>query len=331
MSLRIIEAGLLDTVQDSGRYGYQHLGINPGGAMDRFSAGLGNSLLGKEAEAPVIEMHFPAPGILFEQQAIICLTGADFTAEVEDVPIPLYQPVAINKYSLLRFTKWVWGARCYLSVLPRFDMEPWLHSYSTNIKAGTGGLAGRALQKGDVIPLKGKINLLPFLVDEPLKILPWKVPAQQTKPATISFIKGAEWHWLTDEAKADLQNQTFTITSQSDRMGYRLQGKVLASNTSESLLSSPVTFGTVQLLPNGQCILLMADHQTTGGYPKVAQVISAHLPLLAQMQAGDSFTFWETDIETAERELWQQQHYLQQVKKGSSFKIEKLIHAALRP
>lgn len=327
MSLRIIKPGILDTVQDGGRHGYQHLGINPGGVMDVFSAGLANSLLGKEASAPVIEMHFPAPQFLFEASTIICITGADFSPEVEGVPIPMNQPVAINKYSELAFAKWVSGSRCYLSVIGTFGIEKWLNSYSTHLKAKAGGFYGRTLEKGDVIPFVEHYAFSGILGEKPFCVLPWKVPEPESESSVIQFTKGAEWHWLTEEAKVVFQKEKFTIATQSDRMGYRLQGKPLMSATKDQLVSAPVAFGTVQLLPNGQLILLMADHQTTGGYPKIAQVASAHLPLLAQMQPGASFSFSEVELQTAERELWQQKHYLQQVRNGSTFKIENLLHA----
>ena len=329
MSLRIIKGGILDTVQDGGRFGYQHLGINPGGVMDPFSAGLANSLLGKEIGAPVIEMHFPAPHILFETATIICLTGADFSPEVEGVSIPMNQPVIINKYSELAFTKWVWGARCYLAIIGTWSIEKWLNSYSTHLKAAAGGFNGRALQKGDVVPFIEQYNYSSILGEKPFWTLPWKVPVPQRKPLAVAFIKGAEWQWLTDESRKLFLQEKFVIAPQSDRMGYRLQSKPLETTNKGQLVSAPVAFGAVQLLPNGQCILLMADHQTTGGYPKIAQVATAHLPRLAQMQPGSAFTFSEVDLPTAERKLWEQKHYLQQVRNGSIFKIENLLHATV--
>lgn len=329
MSLRIIKPGILDTVQDGGRHGYRHLGINPGGAMDSFSAGLANALLGKEGGAAVIEMHFPAPHIVFEAPTMICMTGADFSPELDNIPIPLNQPVIINKNTLLTFTKRVWGACCYLAILHTFSIEKWLNSYSTHLKAKAGGFRGRALQKGDVIPFVEYYDFSDLLGEKPFCVLPWKVPVPERKRSVIQFIKGAEWDLLTREAKALFGKELFTMAPQSDRMGYRLQGKPLKTSTKEQLISTPVAFGTVQLLPNGQTILLMADHQTTGGYPKIAQVASVHLPLLAQMQPGATFSFSEVNLQTAERELWQQKHYLQQVKSASQFKIEKLLHANL--
>lgn len=139
MSLRIIRAGVFDSLQDGGRWGYQHFGINPGGAMDRFSASLANALLGKPLNAPVVEIHFPASQILFEEATIVCLCGADFSATANGHPLPLHHPVIIAKNSLLRFNHIQSGSRAYLAVLHDLRVEAWLESYSTNIKAGAGG------------------------------------------------------------------------------------------------------------------------------------------------------------------------------------------------
>ncbi len=154
MSLTIIKAGILDTVQDSGRFGYQGAGINPGGAMDPFSARLANSLLGKRADAPVLELHFPAARILLGEATIICITGANFYPAIDDQEIPMNQPVVVNKGTVVQFKKQVHGARCYIAVWQDLQLPKWLNSYSTNLKAGAGGFEGRALQTGDTLHYK---------------------------------------------------------------------------------------------------------------------------------------------------------------------------------
>ena len=156
MSLKVIKAGLLDSIQDAGRYGYQHLGINPGGVMDRYSLQAINILLSNSPGEAVIEMHFPAPAFLFEQAAMIALGGADFHATINGEPIPSWHPVIVNKNSVLHFEKRIKGGRGYLAVKHGFDIQPWLGSASTNLKAGAGGFRGRALQKEDSIPFKKK-------------------------------------------------------------------------------------------------------------------------------------------------------------------------------
>ena len=325
MSLQIIKAGILDTIQDQGRFGYQHLGINPGGAMDRFSAQIANSLLGKELNAAVIEMHFPAAKILFDKETIICITGADFTPKINKKNIPLHQPVLVNKNTELRFEKKISGARCYLSLLPDIAMDKWLNSYSTNLVAQAGGYQGRALQKGDKLNFKNNAEFKNSLNQKDFLKLPWRATEIIQSKKEIRFIKGNEWEWLTENAKEIFAKSNYKILNNSNRMGYRLQGNALNVQEDKQLISSGVTFGTIQLLPDGQVIILMADHQTTGGYPRVGHVISADLPSLAQCNPGDEINFIEAEIAAAEELFIQQQRNLLQMQTASKFKIEKYV------
>ncbi|MBB1283452.1 biotin-dependent carboxyltransferase family protein [Flavisolibacter sp. BT320] len=296
MSLQITRAGLLDTVQDLGRYGYQHLGINPGGPMDRFAAALANALLGKDLQAPVIELHFPAAEIRFQQPALICLAGANFGPCINGTEVPLHLPIAVGNDTTLSFTRKNSGARCYLSVYNDLQLDLWLNSYSTNLKAAAGGFKGRKLLRGDVISFSD----LDMRLKKDFGILPWQYKAEQVHSNVIEVIAGPEWDWLTEESKAMFTKNRFAISPASDRMGYQLQGDALELAQNEQLLSSGVGFGTVQLLPNGQLVVLMADHQTTGGYPRIANIISAHLPRLAQMCAGENLQFALTSVAAAE-------------------------------
>ncbi len=326
MSLTIIKAGILDSIQDEGRFGFQASGINPGGAMDVFSARLANCLLGKPMNAAVIEIHFAAPVVSFNEVAIICITGANFTPEIGDREIQINQPVIVNKNAVLQFKKVKQGARCYLAVLNNFTLAPWLNSYSTNLKAAAGGLHGGQLESGDIIPFEKIDALNNYLKEETSIVLPWKAyPEDLTVPNKLEVIKGSEWDWLDENSQQTFLNTPFKITKVADRMGYRLSGKGLHLKEQKQLVSSAVSFGTLQLLPSGQLILLMADHQTTGGYPRVANVISAHLPLLAQSRTNDAISFAITDIQTAEQKLLQQFNYLQQVQYAAGFKIEKIL------
>lgn len=325
MSLRIIKQGILDTLQDTGRHGHQHLGINPNGAMDRFSAQLANAVLGKELHTPVLELHFPAPHIRFEKPAIICLTGAHFHPTLNGADIPLQQPIAVGKNTVLKFEKFQSGARCYLAIHQPLNVPEWISSYSTNLKAGAGGWKGRALLKDDVIPYATDKNIARILKQRDCMALPWKTQEETNAGTEIEFLIGSEWHWMNHEAQELFQNSWFQITVEADRMGYKLAGPVLEVHTNEQLVSSAVSFGTVQLLPNGQLIILMADHQTTGGYPRIAHVISAHLPLLAQKKANDVVQFRPTDLESAEARLVAREKYLHQLQMASKFRMEEYL------
>jgi antagonist of KipI len=328
MSLKVIKAGVLDTIQDMGRYGFQRLGINPGGAMDHFAAQMANLLVGNNIEEAIIEIHFPGSTFLFEQETLIAIAGADFSATVNGEDIPVGQPVIVSKNSILQFQKWKQGVRCYLVIKEKFNIEKWLNSYSTNIKAASGGFNGRALQKDDMISFKEKGEYKRFLGEKDFLLLPWKADTfwNETPIDRIAFIPGNEWDRLAEESKEIFLNEAFIIGSLADRMGYRLQSTLQLKENAE-LVSAVVSFGTVQLLPNGELIILMADHQTTGGYPRIAHVISAHLPILAQKQPGDKIYFRPTDQQYAEELFLKQQHHLLRLQNACKFRLEEFLNA----
>lgn len=329
MSISIIKPGLLDTLQDLGRYGYSRLGINPGGVMDRYAAQSANMLVGNDIREAVIEIHFPGAQLLFEQNAMISITGADFCATLNDERIPLWHPVVVRKNAVLHFPGLQYGARCYLAVHGGFCAGKWLNSYSTHLKAGAGGFKGRKLEKGDEIPFReSSIYFAGLLKDaHEFEILKWQVAPGNTyrHPNDIYIIKGHEWDQLTCRSQQTICEEKFMIDPLSDRMGYQLKGTDLKREQDAELISSGVSFGTIQLLPNGQLIVLMADHQTTGGYPRIGHVISAHLPRLAQLRPGDSINFIITDIETAEEMLIAQQQELNILQRACTERLNHLV------
>jgi antagonist of KipI len=315
MSLKILKAGMLDTVQDLGRFGYQQFGINPTGAIDKYAASIANILVGNNINEPIIEMHFPAASIFFEQSALIALSGADFNANINGQPVPINHPILINKNST------------YLAIGGGIKIEEWLNSYSTNLKAEAGGFDGRRLLKDDVIEIKDELVHHKFSEKDDLKILPWKANEDFgiDEAEEIMVIKGSEWNWLDDASQEKFFKNPFFISHNSDRMGYRLASEPLHSGIKTELVSSAVNFGTIQLLPDGQLIILMADHQTTGGYPRLGNIISAHLPMLAQMKAGDNIHFKFTDHQTAESLLLKQNNHLKQLEIACKLRLENYI------
>jgi antagonist of KipI len=326
MNLRIIKAGILDSIQDNGRFGFQHLGVNPGGTMDKLSAQIGNILVGNSPNDAVIELHFPASEFFFEQSALIAITGADFMASINGEEVPCHQPIIVSKFSILQFYRMRSGARAYLSVRGGFDLPVWFNSYSTNLKAMAGGYKGRILQKDDEIGLQSGEALDSLLAKKEYHVLPWKadISWEDSHVTELLALPGNEWEQLTAPSKESLVQASFMITSHSDRMGYRLSGQLLCLQTKEELVSSAVSFGTVQLLPDGQLIVLMADHQTTGGYPRVAHVISAHHSRLAQLNPGERIQFRLCDHATAESLLAKQQQHVLQLEYACKFKLEGL-------
>lgn len=289
MSIFIKQSGILTTLQDLGRSGFQRFGINPNGAMDRQAVRLLNILLGNDETEAVLEMHFPAPVLEFETEAIIALGGADFGAKINDKPIENWRPFYVEKGSGLSFEQKKYGNRSYLAVKGGFKLEKWLNSYSTNLRAEIGGFHGRKLQANDRIELNSRFRIPNSKFD--YKISNSLISDYQSNAANIRVVEGAEFALLTALSELNFLKQDFTISPNSDRMGFRLGGTPLYLLDNIELVSSAVNFGTIQLLPGGQMIILMADHQTSGGYPRIANVISADLPLLAQLGANDQVSF----------------------------------------
>lgn len=287
MSIVIEKAGLLDTVQDAGRHGWGHLGINSNGPMDPQAFALANALLGNELNTPVLEMHFPAPVIRFQQPALIALTGANFSAMLDGEPMLNNRAYQVAVGSVLRFGHKKQGERSYLAVRHGWQLPQLMGSAATNLKSGFGGWQGRALQSGDCLPF---IAHLPEGC--PNKKKPWFVPDSLPANTTqLTVLKGPEWEWLQEDARYQLQRSRFEVSRKADRMGIHWLGNDLQLKEKHSLLSSPVAIGTTQLLPSGQLLTLMADHQTVGGYPRVLQLCKVSLPILAQSSAGMSFGF----------------------------------------
>ncbi len=323
MSIKIVKQGVLTTLQDGGRNGFRSMGIGTGGAMDIFAMAVSNFLAGNYEAAAVLEINFPGPEILFQQNAIICLAGADLSASANNDPLPLWRPFFVKKDSVLQFKKPVHGARTYLAVQGGWQSEKWLGSYSTHLQVSAGGHLGRALQKDDVIFFKEE-NF--SLTGD--KTLNWHIPYKETEkiyqPAnSIRCIKSIEWNLLDEASKQNFEKNEFEITNQSDRMGYRLNGSSLLSDRSTDLISSAVDAGTIQLLPDGNLIVLMADHQTTGGYPRIASVIKADLPKLSQVRPGQKINFKAITVTEAEDALISMEQVLTEIKAGCRLNFEK--------
>lgn len=306
--IRILKPGILDTLQDKGRFGFAKWGINSNGAMDQFAFQVSNALVGNQRNTVAIEMHFPAPQFLFLADALISLAGGDFTPTINGTPVGNWKTIQVVEGSVLSFTKKVKGARCYLAVHGGFNVPLWLGSSSTNLKSRTSGFEGRALKAGDEIASgESKIQ---FLKKE-INVLPWTVnPKTVYENRSIAITPGNEWSWLDARAIDLLRNGTFSLEASSDRMAFFLRHDPVRFVKREQLLSSAVTFGTIQALPSGKLCVLMADHQTTGGYPRVAHVVSAHLPRLSQFTPGDNFGFSVTTVEEAEKMLLSLQDFI---------------------
>jgi len=294
MSLFISKPGILSTIQDLGRVGFRSLGINPNGAMDRRAVRLSNILVGNDDAEAVIEMHFPAPKIVFEKPCSFSIAGADLGALFNGLPLANWSGAAALEGDILSFNEMRQGTRAYLAVAGGFQIPEWLASKSTNLAVGAGGFSGRKLEAGD------RIDLARPRVHSSLAVGPSMLPKYSRFP-TVRVIPGGEFDLLTSVSERVFLNDGFRVAPNSDRMGFRLDGQPLFMLHEKSMVSAAVTFGTIQLLPDGQLVVLMADHQTSGGYPRIGNVISADLPLLAQLGPGDGIGFHLCSLEESIR------------------------------
>jgi antagonist of KipI len=298
--MKILKPGILSTIQDAGRIGYRASGIGPGGVMDAFAFAMLNLILDNEPNEAVLEMHFPAAELLFEEDAEFAITGGDFTATLNEASILCWKTFHAKPGDVLRFTALRKGYRVYFSVKGGFCTDRWLNSSSTNLLVQKAGYHGRALKKEDLLELKNKELKMPVLEEQASAALIEEIYGT----SLIHCIEGPEFDRLTTDSKVRLLSSTFTIDIQANRMGYRLQKENLSLNEQKvELLSSAVCMGTVQLTPEGALIILMADHQTTGGYPRVLTVITADLPKLAQHKPGDQIRFRLVSTNEAEEKL----------------------------
>lgn len=319
MSILFKKPGVLTTVQDLGRTGYRRFGINPGGAMDIAAARLANLVVGNADDEAVIEMHFPAPEIVFEANAIAAISGADLSPAIDGVSLENWRPFFVNKGSTLKFLGKASGNRAYLSVRGGFRIKRWLGSSSTNLTAGFGGLEGRELAAGDRILLKGKSRSEHLTLSG--RVSSNLIPHYRPFP-TVRVTAGAEYKYLTDEGRGLLVDHDFVISRDSNRMGFRLVGEPIMFAKQHEFISSAVSFGTIQTLSDGQLIVLMADHQTAGGYPRVAHIISRDLPLLAQLGANDKVAFHLIDHAEAEQLAVEYERELNLLRVGCRFQAK---------
>jgi len=304
MSLVVIKPGPLSTIQDLGRYGLQHLGVPVGGAMDSRAHRLANLLVGNDENEATLEITFGGPTLRFDAPACIAITGARLSPTLNGQAIANNRPLVVRQGDMLAFGQREAGLRAYLAWHGGLSLAPVLGSRSTYLRAGLGGIEGRALRKGDVLrlnktlPAHGLDELESGLWD--MRIYLPRALAAQPRTA-LRMIAGAHAPLFTAQALATLFSEPFRVSPDSDRMGYRLRGPLLTLAKPVQLLSEAATFGSVQVPADGQPIILMADRQTTGGYAKIGHLASVDLPLVAQSMPGDSLRFTEIPLAQAQQ------------------------------
>ena len=330
--IKIIKPGILTTIQDLGRYGFQKFGVIVSGVMDSLSHRIANLLVGNEENAPTLEITMVGPVIEFERDTLISICGGDLSPSIDGKFVPLWRPVLVKKGSQLRFGQCKAGCRSYLAVAGGFDVPRVMGSTSTYLRAGIGGFKGRPLKTGDELKLSPPNNRSVQMIhdfstkigDQKFVATKWSVSAGfipiSNKIPSIRVIKGRQYQLFSKESQKSFFREPFEITTQSDRMGYRLKGSVLSLTSAEEMISEAVNFGTIQVPPDGNPIVLLADRQTTGGYPKIGQVATVDLPYIAQLKPGDKIKFVEVSHEEAQRLYLEREREIQQLKRALSIK-----------
>jgi antagonist of KipI len=304
MRLLVVEsAGLLTTVQDFGREGFGVLGVSASGAADAVALRIGNLLLENAAGAPALEMTLTGGTFLFPDGAVICLAGANFGAQVDGKTLELWRPHAIlpGRRVVLGATRDF--ARCYLCVAGGIRVAEFLGSASTHLLSGLGGWEGRALRKGDMLPI-GRLEK--------------NIRRRKLRPGVLEMLKpekrlrvtrGPQFDWFSEEARRILIGGEFVVSEESNRTGLRLDGSRMATRVNTEMISEGTPVGAIQVTPSGQAILLFVEQQTTGGYPKIANAIGADLHRVGQLRPRDTIRFEEVSLAAA-RELWIEQQVL---------------------
>ncbi|WP_431030160.1 biotin-dependent carboxyltransferase family protein [Lysinibacillus sp. LZ02] len=307
MGIKVLQPGMLATIQDLGRYGLQKFGVIVGGAMDAMSLRIANLLVENSEGEGALEVTLYGTTLLFESDELIAITGGNLQPTIDGKNAPMWRPLLIRKGSILKFNAAISGCRAYVSFSGGIQVPNVMGSKSTYIRAEIGGFQGRKLQKNDVFECNKRTALGEELFNQLAKdpaYLSWSVDYTHfvtfEKTQTIRIIRGSEYEKFDEDRLKKFFSTPYTITTHADRMGYRLEGETISLKEQFELLSEGVTFGTIQVPSSGQPIILMADRQTTGGYPKIGQVISADLPSLAQMQANGRINFKEVTLEEAQ-------------------------------
>ena len=288
MSITILNPGMLTSVQDLGRIGYQQFGVSVSGVMDPRSASIANILVGNDEGEAVLECTMMGPHIRFDAPNIIAITGGDLGATLDGQRIDTYRAIPVNAGQTLRFTMLRTGCRAFVAFAGGLDIPVVMGSRSTNMKAKIGGYQGRKLQKDDVIGFRAPKTDLKNL---------------GLRHISPEFVPRAEYKLRVERGITTFLSSVYTLTPEFDRMGCRLDGELIEHVKSGDIISDGIAFGAVQVPSAGKPIIMLADRQTTGGYAKIANVISADFRILAQLKAGDKVRFEKVSIAAAQEAL----------------------------
>ena len=293
MGLEVLREGLQSTVQDQGRFGYAHLGVSASGAADNFSLIIGNILVGNPKHYAGIEMTIIGDKYRFKSDAYIALTGSEFEAELDNNSIPFWKRLLIKKGQILDIRSTKNGARCYLCVAGGINIKDVMGAKTTHLTSGIGGLHGRILKKLDELDFG--------LLDDSIKPIQNLNDSITTDTKIIKVTKGVQWSWFDKNQKNKLFLHQYQVEELSNRMGLRLFGNAIKTNRENEITTAGISLGSIQIPGGGQPIISFVEHQTTGGYPIIANVISADIRKVGQLKAGDCFQFELISLGSAEK------------------------------
>ena len=302
-SLLVESAGLQTTVQDLGRPGFGPEGVSASGAADPVALRLGNLLVENQPGMAGLELTLVGGSFLFPDGAVIALTGADLGATVKGRPLEMWASHTLEPGTKIMFGATRNFARGYLAIAGGIQVDPFLGSASTHVLSGLGGFEGRALRKGDRLRIgraskkvrRRRITLAALYAFKPRKVL--------------RVTEGPQADWFSEAAKQVFYRDVFRVSEESDRVGLRLEGTALDGSTAREMITEGVSLGAVQVTPSGQPIILFVEQQTTGGYPKIANIIAADLHRIGQLRPRAEIRFQRTSLAVA-RSLWIEQERL---------------------
>ncbi len=325
MSIRVIEGGMLTTVQDLGRFGFQGKGISAAGPMDSRSFRIANLLVGNDENAAGLEATILGPRLEFTEDTVLAVTGGDLQPILNGDPLPLYRAVAVHAGDELRFRGVRTGCRCYLAFAGGIDVPEVMGSRSTLLRAKLGGYEGRRLQKGDELKL---FPAEPLPHPEARQLPPEDFSAREI---TLRVIMGPQDDRFTEKGIETFLSTPYRVTEQADRMGIRLSGETIEHVTDGNIITDGIVFGAVQVPSAGQPIIMAAERQPTGGYTKIASVCSADMPLLAQRKPGDTIRFEKIDVDAAQELYLAERARFEELRKALEAAVAEADAAPAKP
>ena len=309
-AIKVIKGGPLTTVQDEGRVGYQKFGMPVAGAMDKFSYKMANLLVDNKENEAALEFTMMGPELKFMEDAVIAITGANAEAKIDGKPITMWRSVYVKKGSVLSFSRTQSALRGYIAFKSGLDLKEIMGSKSTYLRGKLGGHNGRKLKEADILEINENVKKDEFQE---------KYLAKEHRPnfdqSEIRVIMGPQDDYFIEKGIDNFLNEKFKVSSQADRMGYRLQGSSIEHKDGADIISDGIAPGSVQVPGDGKAIIMLADRQTTGGYTKIATVITVDIDKVAQKKPGDTIYFKKVNLDSAQKLLKERQKIFKEIKK----------------